>query len=323
MTRYLSFQTDVVEMPSMRRWLWPALAVSLLIHLGLVVYFHTKQLENFGSTEFDRLAPRTHAPRLFVLSKFETNDVKPLPAEKKVPKAISIPQTLPKAPAEVTWKPAAKTVTELSPPLAQDKPQAGNFADFDKLEHHRSASGQTLEKELGDIASSLLDEDKTSPNQPVIRSGNESNGSTGIDDFPQRISINDALANLGGAIPDQPIAMHGGALFEWGKAELRPEAVAELRKLGEWIQRYPQATFVISGHTDHTGTRETNLILSQQRADAVRDWLVANLGMDPRRMTTIGKADDEAFPNLGPEKSVEEQAPNRRVEIRIRPEGRP
>ena len=38
-------------------------------------------------------------------------------------------------------------------------------------------------------------------------------------------------------------------------------------------------------------------------------------------MTTIGKADDEAFPNLAPGKSVEEQALNRRVKIRITKRG--
>ena len=112
--------------------------------------------------------------------------------------------------------------------------------------------------------------------------------------------------------------MRGGALFEWGKADLRPESIEDLQKLGLLIKRNPNATFIISGHTDHTGTHDTNLILSQQRADAVRDWLVANLGIDPMRITTIGKADDEAFPELGPDKSIEEQAPNRRVEITIK-----
>ena len=111
--------------------------------------------------------------------------------------------------------------------------------------------------------------------------------------------------------------MRGGALFEWGKSDLLPDAIQDLQKLGLIISRNPHATFVISGHTDHTGTREQNLVLSQQRADAVRDWLVANLRIDPTRITTIGKADDDAFPDLGPDKSIEEQAPNRRVEIVI------
>jgi len=94
--------------------------------------------------------------------------------------------------------------------------------------------------------------------------------------------------------------------------------VMDLQKLGELIKRNPSATFIISGHTDHTGTYEQNLMLSQQRADAVRYWIVSNLGIDPTRITTIGKADDEAFPNLGPDRSIDEQAPNRRVEIVIK-----
>ncbi|HEY3897891.1 MAG TPA: OmpA family protein [Chthoniobacter sp.] len=321
MTRYVSFQTDVVEMPAPRRWLWPALAVSLLIHLALVVYFHSKQLEDFGSTEAERLAPPAQAPRMFVLSRFDADDVKPARTEKKVEKPISIPQTVPHAPDDVTWKPRANSVTELSEPIPQDKPQANDLSNLEKLGQNRTASGQAMEKELSDIARSLLDESAKSPTQPSIPLGRDSAGSTEGDSFPNRLTVAAALAKTGGVAPDQPIAMHGGALFEWGKADLRPEAIAQLRELGEWIQRFPHATFVISGHTDHTGTRETNLLLSQQRADAVRDWLVVNLGIDPMRMTTIGKADDEAFPDLGPEKSVEEQALNRRVEIQIKTRG--
>jgi outer membrane protein OmpA-like peptidoglycan-associated protein len=321
MTRYVSFQTDVVEMPVMRRWLWPALAVSLLIHLALVAYFHSKRLEDFGSAEAERLAPRTQVPRNFVLSDSQVDDAKPMLPEKKVQKSIAIAQTRPQAPDDVTWKPRANVVTELPEPIVQDRPQASGFSSLEKLERDRAASGEALEKELGDAARSLLDETAKSPNEPVIRSGGDSAGSSEGGGFPNRISVNAALANAGGVMPNQPIAMHGGALFEWGKADLRLEAVAELRKLGEWIQRYPHATFIISGHTDHTGTRETNLVLSKQRADAVRDWLVVNLGMDPARMTTIGRADDEAFPDLGPDKSVEEQALNRRVEIQIKTRG--
>jgi flagellar motor protein MotB len=54
----------------------------------------------------------------------------------------------------------------------------------------------------------------------------------------------------------------------------------------------------------------------------VRDWLVVNLNIDPMRIQTIGKADDEAFPELGQDKSIEEQAPNRRVEIVIKTHAR-
>jgi len=103
---------------------------------------------------------------------------------------------------------------------------------------------------------------------------------------------------------------------------LLPQAIQSLEKLGEIIKRNPKAIFVISGHTDHTGTHEGNLVLSQQRADSVRDWLVVNLNIDPMRIRTIGRADDDAFPNLGPDKSIEEQAPNRRVEIVIKTHGK-
>jgi outer membrane protein OmpA-like peptidoglycan-associated protein len=171
----------------------------------------------------------------------------------------------------------------------------------------------------------MIDKNK-SVNQPRIKlpngPGKGEGGSASSGGIPGRASLDDALGKVGGPIANKAIAMKGGALFEWGKSDLLPDAILDLRKLGELIKRNPKATFVISGHTDHTGAHDTNLILSQQRADAVRDWLVSNLGIDPMRITTIGKADDEAFPELGPDKSIEEQAPNRRVEIVIRTHGK-
>jgi excisionase family DNA binding protein len=179
-----------------------------------------------------------------------------------------------------------------------------------------------LEKQLSGVAGSLVDKSLRSPRQPVIKIpvGNKP-GEGGAGDsggIPGRQSLDEALGKAGGPVSGKPVAMRGGALFEHGKADLLPEAVLDLQKLGQLIRRNPKSTFIISGHTDHTGTYEGNVILSQQRADAVRYWLVSNLGIDPARITTIGKADTEAFPALGPDKSIEEQAPNRRVEIVIK-----
>jgi outer membrane protein OmpA-like peptidoglycan-associated protein len=321
MAQYENFQSNAAEFPLMRKWLLRALVLSLLLHAGLLVFFNVKKLENFGYAATERLAPPIFKLRQVTIPKTTDQDAKlELPNKKPLPPVV-IPETKPLV-QDVIVTPMAP---ELSAPIVQEKPKV-DLHGFDALEKNQGTSMAALEKQLSGVAGSLVDKSVRSPRQPVIQipvGDKRGEGGAGVaGGIPGRATLDDALTRAGGPIGNKPIAMQGGALFEWGKADLRPDAIQNLQKLGELIRRNPRATFIISGHTDHTGTYETNLILSQQRADSVRDWLVANLGIDPMRITTIGKADDDAFPNLGPDKSIEEQAPNRRVEIVIKTRGR-
>jgi len=92
-----------------------------------------------------------------------------------------------------------------------------------------------------------------------------------------------------------------------------------MQKLGELIQRNPRAVFRIEGHTDAIGSREYNLVLSQRRADAMKEWLVASLRLDPARIETVGFGPDKL--KVPADRSIEEQQPNRRVEIVIKTNG--
>ncbi len=317
MAQYESFQSNAAEFPLMRKWLLRALVISLLIHAALLIFFNFKKLENFGSSNTERLAPPMHVLRKFTLPDMADKESKPaVPETKPTVKQISIPTDTPTVDV-VNISPQA--TNELSAQLVPDKPKP-DLSGLDNLANNAGNSLAAMEKQLGGVAGSLLDRGLKSPHQPtiIVPGGKGEGGSGGAGGIPGRQSLDDALGKVGGPISNKNVAMKGGALFEWGKADLRSEAIEDLQKLGLLIKRNPNATFIISGHTDHTGTHDTNLILSQQRADAVRDWLVANLGIDPMRITTIGKADDEAFPELGPDKSIEEQAPNRRVEITIK-----
>jgi outer membrane protein OmpA-like peptidoglycan-associated protein len=280
-----------------------------------------KHLENFGYTATERLAPTPFKVRQVVISNTSEAETKPEQPAKTPLTPIAIPDSKPMV-EELELKPSAP---EMSTPIVPEKLKTDLSSGFDALEKSPGNSLAALEKQLIGKAGALMDQSR-SVNQPKIsipinpKAGSGGAGNEG--GIPGRASLNEALSNAGGPISNRPIAMRGGALFEWGKAELLPDAILDLQKLGQLIKRYPKATFIISGHTDHTGTHDTNLILSQQRADAVRDWLVTNLSIDPLRITTIGKADDDAFPNLGPDKSIEEQAPNRRVEVVIRTRGK-
>jgi OmpA-OmpF porin, OOP family len=67
----------------------------------------------------------------------------------------------------------------------------------------------------------------------------------------------------------------------------------------------------LEGHTDSTGTREGNQLLSQQRASVVVDWLVKT-GIAPTRLSAAGLGDTRP---IADNKTVEGRARNRRVEL--------
>jgi outer membrane protein OmpA-like peptidoglycan-associated protein len=115
---------------------------------------------------------------------------------------------------------------------------------------------------------------------------------------------------------NKPIGMPGGALFEYNKADLREEAIGDLMKIAKLTQLYPRAAFVISGHTDSKGTEAYNFELSRRRAEAVKAWLVENMQVAPERIQTVGKGASELI--VPGDRSIEEQQPNRRVEIVVK-----
>jgi len=100
-------------------------------------------------------------------------------------------------------------------------------------------------------------------------------------------------------------------LFDFGKYDLKTDAKIKLAKLGGIIQAHPGLHLAIEGHTDNIGSDEANMKLSQQRADAVHDFLVQQgLTSDTVTAVGMGKADPVADNSTN-----EGRQKNRRVEI--------
>lgn len=76
-------------------------------------------------------------------------------------------------------------------------------------------------------------------------------------------------------------------LFETGKYNLSTDAQLKLAKLSGIIQAHPGLNLAIEGHTDTTGSEDFNLKLSQQRADAVREFLISQ-GLSADTITSKG-----------------------------------
>jgi outer membrane protein OmpA-like peptidoglycan-associated protein len=104
-------------------------------------------------------------------------------------------------------------------------------------------------------------------------------------------------------------------LFEFNSSELRESAKVGLMKLALLMDRNPDLYCWIEGHTDLVGGDEFNLNLSIRRAEAVKNYLVQSMRMDASKIITRGFG---RFSPLVIEGDVDQQAVNRRVEIRMR-----
>lgn len=111
------------------------------------------------------------------------------------------------------------------------------------------------------------------------------------------------------------VSMSQDILFATDSSALAPSIRDELRTVAVSLNKYPESTVQVVGHTDNTGDAAYNFDLSQRRAAAVSSELIAS-GVPSRRIQTIGRGEDQPVAsNLTPEG----RAQNRRVEIVILP----
>ncbi len=104
-------------------------------------------------------------------------------------------------------------------------------------------------------------------------------------------------------------------LFDFNSADLKPDASTILQQAADMIAKYPDASITVDGYSDSVGDKAYDLTLSQQRAQSVQAWLQAHAppGTYHFKSQGHGAADFVVSPSL----SIDEQQPNRRVELVI------
>ncbi len=111
------------------------------------------------------------------------------------------------------------------------------------------------------------------------------------------------------------VTMPQDILFATDSADLRADLRGDLQTISANLQRYPESTVLVTGHTDSTGAVGYNQRLSERRADSVASVLISS-GVATRRIVARGAGQSQP---IASNDTATGRAQNRRVEITIRP----
>jgi outer membrane protein OmpA-like peptidoglycan-associated protein len=319
-----------------RNWLWFGLVVSLAIHFALCAYFYRTRFqsaETFVAQSEQTPTFKVKSINASDLGKSSTDQTNPaakpnpdntdvqLPDEKKsfdkllqdVQASAALPDdmrdVLPDQP-KVDQPEVNSVLTEIERSTAQSLASDPNALHEQSLLNNNSQSGRPQPALSGtELATSttIKRPNTFTSKMPGDSAGPNKGHSPGFSDLDQ------LLAQKGPLGSGTKLRLPDDQLFQYDSDVLQTSAITQLQKLGTLIQRNPKATFSVEGYTDSFGTYEYNLDLSQRRADSVKRYLVEAMRINPAQIETrgYGSAKFRASPNG----SIEEQSPNRRVEV--------
>lgn len=138
---------------------------------------------------------------------------------------------------------------------------------------------------------------------------------SGIEIIGAEKTIERVLVNLKAEETDTELKLilDASVLFNYDKADIRPDAETSLLSVLMIIEEYPSAKVRIEGYTDSTGNEDYNMALSEKRAQSVRNWLIER-SCDPERLIPIGLGESKPMASNDTEEGRQQ---NRRVEIII------
>lgn len=99
--------------------------------------------------------------------------------------------------------------------------------------------------------------------------------------------------------------------FDTNKTDIKDQYNDELFIFADVMKKYPYLKITIEGHTDNVGNAKKNQILSQERAESVKNYLVTKFGIDASRLSAKGYGQ---FKPIADNATKEGKQKNRRVE---------
>ena len=106
-----------------------------------------------------------------------------------------------------------------------------------------------------------------------------------------------------------------GINFPPGRSTIDTGSMPLLTKVQQSLALFPESSLVVEGHTDANGGDSANLILSQDRADAVKQYIVSNFAVNPENVSSIGYGESRP---VATNETQEGRSRNRRIDLVIR-----
>lgn len=192
-----------------------------------------------------------------------------------------------------------------APVFEPDLPDMGKTEDF----FPRSRDSQVTV----DPGARMAEQHDPDAYADTLRKGADGNADDGL---LKGFTSLDAMAHMdGNSLLTSKALIGSDLLFDFNSYTLRQSARVSLMKVALLIDKHPDLVCWVDGHTDLIGGEDANMLLSQRRAMAVKQWLVKTLDLDEKRVAVRGFGKSMPLVKSG---TKEQQAPNRRVEIKMR-----
>jgi OOP family OmpA-OmpF porin len=315
-----------------KRWIIGALGIAVLLHLllaGGFAFYHIRGMEipNDHSNPTGPFTVKSIEMRPDAL-KVEADPTTKLPQAEPpanpsqydldpnlVEKALQAP--LPKLSAPSVPEPSRViAATDLTRNLPFAESDTANITAEISRVQPPSATG-------GPLASSKLAQDVISSSSgyphPGDAPGNNPAGTGAASNLPGFGALAPGFRSAAPSVSNLPdpvlLRLPSDVLFDFNSANLKPEAAPLLSQAIGLITKYPSADVQIDGYSDSFGKPDYNLTLSEQRAQAVQAWLQDRVAQAGYKFRSQGHGStDYVVPAQG---SIDQQQPNRRVEILI------
>lgn len=137
-------------------------------------------------------------------------------------------------------------------------------------------------------------------------------GSEGLSYAIAQLRVAEGLPDTRSKLITEGKFVTNAILFDVNKALVKPASYGVIKEIAQVLKENESVKVSIVGHTDSDGQPTANLILSKQRAEAVKSILVTEFGIEPGRLSADGKGSNSP---LDKGTSAEAKATNRRVEF--------
>jgi OmpA-OmpF porin, OOP family len=314
-----------------KRWIAAAVAIALFFHAGVAGVFDLYKIPRLQTPaqHSAMIGPFTVQQVQVDLSALKANQADPTahlpepeapknPAEfnldpRLVEKALQTPQPMLRQPT----LPDPSRVVAASD-LSQGTPYVENAnssvtADIDKVAPAATSTDPLVSSSK--MAQDIINSSPGTPQSGLV-SGSLGNSSQGAGDVPGFNALPPTPPpNLNNLPEPVLLRLPADVLFDFDSAQLKPDAANILGQASAMIAKYPDASVTVDGYSDSFGKPDYDLTLSQLRAQAVRDWLQNHAPPGTYHFTSKGHGAADFV--VSPQLSIDQQQPNRRVELVI------